>query len=494
MTKTNNDQRSDKNKSSEEIEREVERTRANVSETLEELRERMSPTNIVDQVVGLARETGADDAIAAAGRAVKNNPLPFLVIGAGLAWLVASSLHKSDPEALADKRARRRERRVAPPEYGTGSGEYGSTVGYGRRFGRKRSAADHLRDAAEDAQGAAAEGIEDASESLSKGVRHLRAQARSAKRAAVVSAADEAEAAGHEAAGLAGRAVHVIGGAATSVYQSASGLAGSAVHAIADTASHAAHAAGETVGSVLHDATGIAKGYGRAAHEHRRTLGDRAHSTGEKAMSYGRETAGAALHRSRAAIDAVVDYQPALILGALGFAAGAVIGAALPSTDAENRLMGEKSDEVKNRARQLADEQMRKAREAAGRVYEEVKEDAESQDFAGIPGEVLSSVGGRVRHIAETARSAAREQVSDVAQSAEDALNDSVEALSSGLKTAGGKATEATSKAADSVVRVMEAGARTAQDVSRGAERMAAETKASTPSSATVQPAKGKAS
>jgi len=78
------------NRSSDDIEREVESTRARVTETLEELRSRMTPGQIVDQFVDYARESGGGDFVRNLGQAVRDNPLPVLLIGAGISWLMFS--------------------------------------------------------------------------------------------------------------------------------------------------------------------------------------------------------------------------------------------------------------------------------------------------------------------------------------------------------------------------------------------------------------------
>jgi len=52
-----------------------------------------------------------------------------------------------------------------------------------------------------------------------------------------------------------------------------------------------------------------------------------------------------------------------LALGAIGIAVGALLGAALPSTESENRLMGEASDDLADKARQAVQTGADKARD-----------------------------------------------------------------------------------------------------------------------------------
>jgi len=77
--------------SSREIEAEVERTRAHMAETLDALRSRMSPGQILDEVLGYAKDTGGGKTLRNLGRTVQDNPAPLLLIGAGVAWMMAGN-------------------------------------------------------------------------------------------------------------------------------------------------------------------------------------------------------------------------------------------------------------------------------------------------------------------------------------------------------------------------------------------------------------------
>lgn len=79
------------NRSTREIEREVEQTRADIDQTTRELREKFTVSQLVDETSRMfgARETS--DFFSNLGRQVRDNPLPVLLVGIGLAWLMASS-------------------------------------------------------------------------------------------------------------------------------------------------------------------------------------------------------------------------------------------------------------------------------------------------------------------------------------------------------------------------------------------------------------------
>ena len=71
----------------EQLEQEAERNREAVAGTLEELHDRLTPGELVDQVLGYM-EGGGNEFLGNLGRQVTANPMPITLIGAGLAWFV----------------------------------------------------------------------------------------------------------------------------------------------------------------------------------------------------------------------------------------------------------------------------------------------------------------------------------------------------------------------------------------------------------------------
>jgi ElaB/YqjD/DUF883 family membrane-anchored ribosome-binding protein len=74
--------------SSERLEQESEQIRLRLADSLEELRTRLSPGQVVDQLVDYASEGGAGEFVRNFGRDVRRNPLPVTLIGAGIGWLM----------------------------------------------------------------------------------------------------------------------------------------------------------------------------------------------------------------------------------------------------------------------------------------------------------------------------------------------------------------------------------------------------------------------
>ena len=98
------------------IEQEVDRERARVADTIDALQSKLSPKGIVDEVAKALSAHGGE-ITGGLGRAVRDNPLPLILTGIGLTWLMASS----------------REKRASPPEFPTGSSPRYGTSGVGMR-------------------------------------------------------------------------------------------------------------------------------------------------------------------------------------------------------------------------------------------------------------------------------------------------------------------------------------------------------------------------
>jgi hypothetical protein len=75
---------------------------------------------------------------------------------------------------------------------------------------------------------------------------------------------------------------------------------------------------------------------------------------------------------------ALIADQP-LIAGAIGLAIGAVLAASLPKTEAEDELMGEASDAVKQAVGNVASDELETAKSAAANLASEVTRMAEQQ-------------------------------------------------------------------------------------------------------------------
>jgi hypothetical protein len=103
------------NRSSAEIEREVEDTRASLAGTLEQIRDRASPGQLFEQALDYAKQSGGGDLARNLGASVRDNPLPLLLIGAGIGWLMLSD-RRGGTGGGAD--GRQRQLALPPPAAG----------------------------------------------------------------------------------------------------------------------------------------------------------------------------------------------------------------------------------------------------------------------------------------------------------------------------------------------------------------------------------------
>jgi len=80
---------SDSSQDPKTLEREVDAKRANLNRTLDAVEQRFSPNHLMEQTVEYFGEHGGDIA-QSVSRSVKDNPLPLLLTGIGLAWLIST--------------------------------------------------------------------------------------------------------------------------------------------------------------------------------------------------------------------------------------------------------------------------------------------------------------------------------------------------------------------------------------------------------------------
>lgn len=122
------------------------------------------------------------------------------------------------------------------------------------------------------------------------------------------------------------------------------------------TLADAQHSAADGVSNVRGKA-------GEYAHLAQGKAGEYAHLAQEKAGEYGRA--------ARQRFDETLDSEP-LVIGAIGLAVGAAIGASLPSTPVERRYIGPARAKVADRAKASLDEVKTVAERAYGQVKEEL--------------------------------------------------------------------------------------------------------------------------
>jgi hypothetical protein len=75
----------------EQLEREAEEARYRLGQSLDELRLRATPGQLLDQIADYAREGPVADFLGNLTREIRDNPVPVLLIGIAMTWLIVSS-------------------------------------------------------------------------------------------------------------------------------------------------------------------------------------------------------------------------------------------------------------------------------------------------------------------------------------------------------------------------------------------------------------------
>lgn len=145
---------------------------------------------------------------------------------------------------------------------------------------------------------------------------------------------------------------------------------------LAEKASRAA----EAVGDAASDVVGGARSFAADA-------GERASGVFDAMTGRSREYGGYARGAWAGARDSYASMaaERPLMLGAIGFAAGAAIGLLLPSTRSENQMLGEYRDQLFEQAQTAGREQVQKAQTVANEAWraarDTAKEEAAKQGF-----------------------------------------------------------------------------------------------------------------
>ena len=116
-----------------------------------------------------------------------------------------------------------------------------------------------------------------------------------------------------------------------------------------------------------------------------RSAKERMHSATQRVGEMG-QGAREQMSRMREGYDSMVREQP-LALGAVGLAIGALLAAMTPRTRQEDELMGEASDRLTEKAKEVGKEQLGKAQQVATAAKDAAMGEAEKQ---GIPAQALA--------------------------------------------------------------------------------------------------------
>lgn len=296
-------------KTSSELQREIDADRLRIEDRIDAIQERMSPGQLIDEMLAYAKSSGGGEYVRNLGQSLKANPLPVALMGVSLAWLMAkqetpsSGGAASRPSFDGDYPLYQVEgpvRRIGPPE----------TTENGARYSHFTDASGKRLKALTDDAGRRAGDFMDEAGKTYRGF---------------------ADASGTQI----GEIVDETG----AIFDAASGWASKTWAQVKDTASN--------IGTRASDAAS--------------SLSERSALTGEGVQEQASKLNAAILTQFR--------DQP-LVGGALAFAVGAAIGAALPHTETEDEFLGETADAARNAVSAQASALVNQGAEIASDAYD----------------------------------------------------------------------------------------------------------------------------
>jgi len=257
-------------------------------------------------------------------------------------------------------------------------------VGSRRVLGGAGAAAGAVGRGTQQAAGAAASGVQQAASGIGN--------------AANAVAGGVTQAASAVAGGI-GSAAQAIGNAAGSIAGGAAGAARSAASGAADMMSGAADWTSDTAGHAYQSGSDAAW---RGSQSLAGGAADMSRDAGARLSEWGGEAKHTLAHS--------FERQP-LLLGAVGVMLGAAAAAALPVTEAENRMLGATSDSIKEMVTDLVAEKTEQAKDIAHAAMRE----AEAQSLTPrAAGNAVQDLVDKLGTVADKTQTAAKDRVSEV--------------------------------------------------------------------------------
>lgn len=374
-----------------ELERDAERTRADLAHTVDEIRsrisdtasdirERVSPAAIKQDVKDYVQQTGQQFYHTIESRA-RENPLQAVAIAAGLAypiWRIVSSMPVPILLIGAGIALSSRSGHSAP-------------VGH-RLFDQGREKFDEVTAGVSEKAHYASAAMQDATLRTRETVQDAALRAKSTVQDATARTKEAMQEAAlrtkEQVSDAVGRVRSTVEATADTVTSSVT----DAVSSARDAASRAASTVSDAVSSSYQSTT--------------------------EAAAYARDQALRAGQQTRDTFVQTFERHP-LLVGGLGLAIGALIASAIPATAPENRLFGETNEDLQRRAREMASRGYEAARTAAGEIYDETARAAKEQGLSvDALRQAADDLGSKVKNVAERATGmAASDRQSDAAGS-----------------------------------------------------------------------------
>jgi gas vesicle protein len=401
----NGSDHTDEHQSSDAIKADIEQTRNEMSQTINQLQERLSPTRLKEQAQETVRSAISDSTDALVhyvqGNAgafgytvvdtIKHNPVPAALVGIGLGWLIFKSLSSPSSDEQNDAYRPRdsagRNRGYGDPEYSRRySSDYGAQSRYAYEAGGDR-------------------GTQYQGGQYQRGSRYVSGQnpgyiAQGAYTSGSVESVGRSS--GEQGQSRVGQVVQTAQDKASDVLGQARDTAEQLTNQAQETAQQAGQYVQDKVGQVREQAS---------------QLGEQAQQT---LQDTGRQ------------VQRTVESNP-VAFGVAALVAGVLIGLVLPETQTENQVMGEKRDQlldsaqavaqdVKQRVQTIVDEKMPEVKQTAQRVADDLKQTGKSaaEDLK----QTLQDTGESLKQGAHEMVQTGKEAATDVAQTGKSAAND----------------------------------------------------------------------
>lgn len=365
-------------RSPEQIEREIEEQRSDLTSNLEGLQDKFSIDTVVRQIGDQFREHGGDMGRSISDQ-VKANPIPLALTGIGLAWMMFGNPQKSNEASSRSYD----DRYDDDTRYSSAEHDFRrSQLRQGRPYTPPTT---YARDTTPSWAQTDDDDSRSVSDRMSSGVDTVKdkaAQTTASVKSGASSIADGASSVASAVADSASRAGSAASDTAVSAKSAVSNGAKSARDGIAAAGSR------------------IAEGTETMTEEARQ----RVIAARQKAIAMQRSASRSMSDGADAAAD-FYDRQP-LVAGALALAIGAAFGGALPRTKTEDDMMGAQSDNLFDQAERIFEEEKAKALAVAKDVKKEVKDIASETKAdldSGAPGDksAVEAIGDKAKATAK---------------------------------------------------------------------------------------------
>jgi len=345
-------------KTSAELQREVEQQRNRLEDRIDQIQDKLSPGQLMDEVLAYTKGGGGEIA-SNLQRQITSNPLPVALLGVSLAWLIAKPQGTASSQTSYDRDWDSSINRSRG--YATGAGddyaddyvddydydevEYPLATVSGTSIRRLGDTSDEGGNRFTEFADDTGRKFKAATDAMGRRAGHFRDDAGNTYRGFSDSTGSQIQHFKDEAGNL---------------LDEASGWASATWRKARERLHDAQHAIGSGTGAARRGVMSAGGALGGHASHAGSAIGSRAYQAGGAIQ-------GGAGQLGQTLVSQFRD-QP-LVAGALAFAVGAALAAALPKTAQEDAVLGDASDKLKAKAGEQANQLYEQGRDRAAEVY-----------------------------------------------------------------------------------------------------------------------------